>query len=323
MKISLVIPTLNAGPLLEEVLEAIDRQPGADVVERVAVDSGSDDGTPERLARHGFRTIGIDQSEFNHGATRDLAIEQCDGDIIVLLTQDATPADDEWLPRLAACYDDPLVGAAYCRQIPRPDCNPFIARRLREWTAGKTERSVQKLDAGQRLEDLEPMQRLQLCAYDNVAGSVRRSAWSKFKFGHRAFGEDVAFGKSLITHGHHIVFEPRSAVIHSHNRTPIEEGKRIYCDHQNLRELFDVHLMPTWESFEGAVAWGETDYAKIVDELELPEPEKHALHTWARDYAKWAALGMYLGGNSVELGATDGESGKFFRWIDGQLHDGI
>ena len=121
MKSSLVIPTLNAGPLLEEVLDAVDRQPGAAELERVAIDSGSTDGTVGCLERHGFRVAVIDKREFNHGATRDVAIERATGEVIVLLTQDATPADAQWLPRLLACYDDSQVGAAYCRQIPRPD----------------------------------------------------------------------------------------------------------------------------------------------------------------------------------------------------------
>ncbi|MCA8941972.1 MAG: glycosyltransferase [Planctomycetes bacterium] len=321
MKISLVIPTLDAGTLLEEVLAAIDRQPNVADVEKIAVDSGSTDGTVDRLVAHGFETISIDKSTFDHGLTRDLAIERCSGDIVVLLTQDATPTDTEWLPALVSCFDDDHVGAAYCRQIPRDDCNPFIARRLREWTAGKTERVVQRLASDQTLGSLQPLERLQLCAYDNVAGSVRRSIWEQFKFGKRPFGEDVAFGKKLIEHGYSIVFEPRSAVVHSHNRSPIEEGKRIYCDHQNLRDLFDVHLMPTWESFEGAVEWGQREYAKIVDELDLEPDERAALHRWARDYAKWASLGMYLGANSHQL--ADGEHGAFFRFLDRELHAGI
>jgi hypothetical protein len=41
VRASLVIPTLNAGPLLEEVLEAVDRQPGVLDLEKMAMDSGS------------------------------------------------------------------------------------------------------------------------------------------------------------------------------------------------------------------------------------------------------------------------------------------
>ena len=114
----------------------------------------------------------------------------------MLLTQDAVPADERWLPTLVEAYQNPRVGAAYCRQIPRDDCNPLIKKRILEWTAGRAEPVEQRLDGdpAAAFEALEPMQRLQACAYDNVAGSVRRATWEEIPFGYRRFGEDVAFG---------------------------------------------------------------------------------------------------------------------------------
>ncbi len=321
-EVSLFLPTLNAGPLLEEVLAAVDGQPGAERLERLAIDSGSEDGTRDVLARHGFDIEVIDRREFDHGATRDRGIAKATGDVVVLLTQDATPASVEWLPALVACYDDPRVGAAYCKQIPRPDCNPFIARRLREWNAGRDDRLVQECASAAEFEALEPMARLRTCAYDNVAGSVRRTAWAAVGgFGTRAFGEDVAFGKRLILAGHRIVFEPKSAVVHSHNRTPKDEGKRIYCDHQNLRALFDLHLLPTWGSYRDAVEWGRRTYAEIVDTLEVDDDERARLHEWARAYAHWGALGMYLGAASHET--MHGPHADRFAALDRRLHAGI
>jgi rhamnosyltransferase len=321
MQISLVIPTWNGMPELEDVLAAVDRQPGAGALERVAVDSGSRDGTRECLARHGFTVHAIAQREFNHGATRDFAIERTRGEVIVLLTQDAKPADERWLPALVEAFARPRVGAAYCRQIPRPDCNPFIARRLREWTAGRSEPVEQRLSEPGELERLAPLERLQRCAYDNVAGAVRRATWDKLRFGWRRFGEDIAFGKRVLLGGESICYEPQSAVVHSHNRTPRAEGKRIYCDHQNLRELFDILLLPTWRDCRNAIAHARKDHARIVDELGLPAAERAALHRWARGYARWATLGMYLGANSRRL--QRGALGFAFRWIDRWMHAGI
>ncbi|MHC4516047.1 MAG: glycosyltransferase family 2 protein [Planctomycetota bacterium] len=323
LRVSLVIPTLNAGPLLEEVLQAVARQPDAAQLERVAVDSGSTDDTVARLQAHGFTVHQIDKRDFNHGATRDLAIGKTQGDVILLLTQDATPLDENWLPTLLATYDDPAVGAAYCRQVPRDDCNPFIKQRILEWAAGRPERVVQRLDLDDPggFENLEPMQRLELCAYDNVAGSVRRSAWEQHKFGHRNFGEDVAFGKKLVFSGHSIVYEPKSAVIHSHNRSPKEEGKRIYCDHVNLSELFGLQVLPTWKHCRQAIRDSRKQFAAVVDGLDVPPTEKGALHQWARQYAKWSALGIYLGGNRERL--CKGVFGWCFHLLDKHLRRGI
>jgi rhamnosyltransferase len=323
MRVSLVMPTLNGGELLERVLQGIDSQPGAAELERVAIDSGSDDGTVERLERHGFAVHGIDRRDFNHGATRDLGISKTGGDVIVLLTQDAVPADEDWLPQLVAAYDDPATAAAYCRQIPREDCNPLIRQRILEWTAGKTERVVQRLegDPAEAFEALDPMARLQTCAYDNVAGSVRRSTWEEIPFGHRRFGEDVAFGKRVILSGRSIVYEPGSAVIHSHNRTPKAEGRRIFCDHENLRDLFDVHLLPTYEHYKNAITGGQQEFRRILAELDLPADERRGWEQWADQYAKWSALGMYLGGNAQRF--RRGIHGLWFGFVERHLRKGI
>ena len=49
MRISLVMPTWNAGPLLEEGIAAVRALEGVTFDELVAVNSGSTDGTLERL----------------------------------------------------------------------------------------------------------------------------------------------------------------------------------------------------------------------------------------------------------------------------------
>ena len=328
MRVSLVMPTLNAGALLEQVLDGIDRQPRSSELERLAIDSGSTDGTVDLLKKRGFAVHGIEKREFNHGTTRDMGIGKTSGDVIVLLTQDAVPADENWLPQLVAAYEEPSVAAAYCRQIPRDDCNPVIKHRILQWTAGQTERVVQQLtegadgiDPSQAFEKLDPMERLKVCAYDNVAGSVRRSAWEKIPFGYRRFGEDVAFGKKLILSGQSIVYEPRSAVVHSHNRTPKDEGKRIFCDHENLRDLFDVHLMPTYEHYRNGVKGGQREFRRIVDELDLPDDEAAHWRAWSNQYAKWSALGMYLGGNAQRL--RRGLHGLWFGFVERHLRKGI
>lgn len=321
MRASLVMPTWNGGPVLEQVLEAIDRQPGADEIERIAIDSGSKDGTVEVLEKHGFDVEHIAQSTFDHGLTRDRAIDKAGGEVVVLLTQDAIPADDEWLPALLSCYEDDEVGAAYCRQLPRDDCNPFIAHRLREWTAGKTERVVQRACTADEFAALEPLARLQRCAYDNVAGSVRRTAWAQHRFGRRPFGEDVAFGKNLILSGWNIVFEPRAQVVHSHNRSAHAEGKRIFCDHANLRDLFGVHLTPDYGAFRAQVHWARRAYRDTVADLGLEPDARAELERWARGYAGWATLGMFLGGNLTTL--RSGSTGPAFRQLEAWMRSKI
>ena len=302
MQASLVIPTWNAGPLLEEVLAAVDAQPGAEGLERVAIDSGSTDGTVAILQRHGFRVRTIPQREFNHGATRDLGIAATSGEVVLLLTQDATPADRNWLPALLGAYADPAVDAAWCRQIPRPDCNPLLRRRIEEWMGDRTTLAFQRLPAGKSFADLEPMARLRLSAFDNVASSVRRASWAKYRFGWRRFGEDITFGKRVVENGGCIAFVPEAAVIHSHKTTPKQEGKRVYCDHQNLFALFGLRVIPDLEHCRRAVRDGGAHFlAQVRAEPGLSPAARAELEQWAVGYAKWTAWGQYLGANSERL----------------------
>ena len=74
MRTSLVMPTWNAGPLLDEVLESVLAIRGTCFAELCAVDSGSTDGTQERLRDAGFQVEVIPQREFDHGSTRDRGI---------------------------------------------------------------------------------------------------------------------------------------------------------------------------------------------------------------------------------------------------------
>ena len=149
----------------------------------------------------------------------------------------------------------------------------------------------------------------------------RRTTWQTLRFGHRRFGEDVAFGKKVILSGQSIVYEPRSAVVHSHNRSPKEEGKRIFCDHDNLRKLFGIRVLPTYQDCRNAVRSGQAEFAKIVEDLDLAEDERDRLRNWADQYAKWSVWGIYLGGNADRL--RRGWKGMFFPLIESYLRKGI
>ena len=318
MRASLVIPTWNAGPLLAEVLAAIDAQPGAQELEKVAVDSGSTDGTQALLQRHGFRVIGVPQREFNHGSTRDLGIAATTGEVVLLLVQDATPCPG-WLPALLAAYQDPVVDGAWCRQVPRPDCNPLLRRRIEEWMGDRATLSLQRLPAGRQLQDLEPMQRLRLSAFDNVASSVRRTSWERHRFGWRRFGEDVTYGKRVVENGGCIAFVPDAAVVHSHVTTPKQEGKRVYCDHQNLHALFELRVIPDLAHCKRAVRDGTAHFLKQVrEEPGLTAEARAELERWARGYARWTAWGQYLGANSARLQGR--WYGQLFKLVDRWMH---
>src|SRR5215467_9389188 len=127
--ISIVIPTLNGAETLPAVLDAIARQRIDVPVETLAVDSGSTDNTIALLQRHRVDVVTIPARTFDHGLTRNLALDRASGHLVVLLVQDAVPVSDDWLATLTAPFraDEHLAGT-FARQEPRPDADAITRR---------------------------------------------------------------------------------------------------------------------------------------------------------------------------------------------------
>src|SRR6185369_10515294 len=107
--VSVVIPTLNGGPLFEQVLQQLTRQVCPVPIEILVVDSGSTDGTIEAAKKAGARVENVPRQDFDHGLTRNKGIEMTSGDVVVLLTQDALPADEHLIANLLKVFNRPEV----------------------------------------------------------------------------------------------------------------------------------------------------------------------------------------------------------------------
>ncbi len=298
MKVSIVIPTYNGESTLPSLLKALEAQTLVPS-ELIAVDSSSDDRTPGILEEAGFKVFSIRKRDFNHGSTRDMGISMTNCDVVVLLVQDAIPAGKDYLSNLVSPFEeDPLIAGVYGRQIPRPGCNPIIEERLRNWNASRSRPMMQEVHSLEEFNAMHPLEKLKLCAFDNVASAVKKSVWEEFKFGYRAFGEDVAWAKRVLLQGYKIFFQASAKVIHSHNRSPFQEFKRLYCDHQNLNELFQVTLVPTILHAMEASEHQRKLYKAIIKAKGFSMREASFWNRWAEKYALLEALGIWLGARS-------------------------
>lgn len=313
VSIALVMPTLNAGPLLDEVLSAITGLRSVVFDELLAVDSGSRDGTVERLQQAGFQVKSIPAREFDHGATRDLGIASAKAEFVALLVQDATIQGRDWLEKMLEPLADPRVAGVWCRQIPRPGCQPVLARRILGWPGWGGGVTIKCLSTGQSFADLAPFDRLMHSAFDNVASVVRRSVWERFPLGPRRFGEDVFFGKRVIEAGLALAHHGGTSVMHSHSRSAWAEGRRTFCDHRNLRDLFGLVGIPSISALRGALRTATPEHLSYVRSLGLPPAEEAEALRWTADYVRWQCWGQYLG---AKAGAN---VGGVFGWALKQL----
>jgi rhamnosyltransferase len=218
--ISVLIPVKDGGSDLVRCLQAIMAQKVEDEVEVVVVDSGSSDGSADRARELGAKVHEIPASEFVHGATRNLAATLSRGDVLVFTTQDAVPADDQWLARLVRALDGDGVAGAYGRQLPHEDATPPEQFFL-DFMYGASPR-VQRLGG---IEELSFEQTL----FSNVNSAIPRGVWEVNPFRDDVtMSEDQEWSRRMLLDGHMIVYEPEAAVRHSHAYTLRGAFRRFY-----------------------------------------------------------------------------------------------
>lgn len=242
--ISIVIPTKNAGAIFSDVMAALDRQQFAGEMEILIIDSGSSDQTLDLAKQYRCTVHKIDPAQFDHGATRDQAIALARAPIVILMTQDAVPADEHLVRSLHACFNDDHVAGAYARQIPRKQADVLTSRNVNNHLTGRAGLVVQHVAAPDALARLAPLERYVACNFDNVCSAVRRSVWENTRFGRCDFGEDLLWAKRVLEAGWKILYQPAAAVIHSHDRSLRYEYQRTYMCHRKLFELFEVATIP-------------------------------------------------------------------------------
>ena len=228
------MPVRNGGARWREAADAL-HAAVANPATVVVVDSGSSDGSERVALEKGFELEIIDPRSFNHGRTRQVAVERyCRGmEFAVLLTHDAVIEGAESLAALLAAFADPAVGAAYGRQLPHRGAGAFEAHMaLFNYGAQSETRSL--ADAG-RLG-------IKAAYISNSFGAYRLSALRACGGfpSHLILGEDTFVAVRMLLSEWKVRYCADARVRHSHAYSVIQEAQR-YFDfgvlHSQLPEL--------------------------------------------------------------------------------------
>ncbi|HEX5009064.1 MAG TPA: glycosyltransferase [Planctomycetota bacterium] len=314
-RVALVIPTLNGGELFGRVLEMWRAQTGVGALDICCPDSGSRDGTLDRIRAAGARSMSIPPRSFNHGETRNRAVSTVTAEFVILSVQDALPLSTDLARELVApLLGDPELSATYGRQVPRAGCHPVLAERIGAW-AGGTQAVVQEL-GGRRWDDLAPAERLALVRYDHVVACMRRRAWERLRFEAANFGEDVRWAARIVRGGGRIAFVPGAVVEHSHDRSAWDEARRIYCDHRNLRRLLGLVTVPRRGLIRDNVTAARAHYRGLVEaRSDVDAATRERWLAWGDRLALYENWAQYLGANAAHR--------WWFAPVDGWLRRGI
>lgn len=220
MKISVIIPTLNAEKYIAKLVLSLKKQTLA-YAELIIIDSSSRDNTADIARNLGCSITIVEKNSFDHGGTRNLGAGLSSGDVLVFMTQDAVPADNKCLERLVEPLKKTEIAASFGRQVAMEDAFPAekFARLF-----NYPETAVVK-----GKEDL-PRLGIKTFFFSNVCSAVRRREFEMVgRFPDRIImNEDMVLAARLILNGYKVAYVPEAAVLHSHNYSIFQQFRRYF-----------------------------------------------------------------------------------------------
>lgn len=243
MKIDVIIPTYKPGKEFEKLIGRLQKQEYP--IHKIIIINTRTDIFPEELDRSNYEIeiTHIEPDQFDHGGTRNMGAGMSDADIVVYMTQDAIPVDEKLIGAFAKIFEEnPDIGIAYGRQLPREECN-IIERYTRRFNY--PEKSLIKTK-----EDLPKLGIKTFFCSDVCAAYRRNYLLSAGGFENPTiFNEDMIFAGKRIYAGDKVAYVAEAKVIHSHN----------YTGRQQFHRNFDLAVSQAQhpEVFEGVPSEGE------------------------------------------------------------------
>ncbi len=297
MDVTIVIPTKNAGKILDDCLKNVFNQKTQYEYEVICVDSGSSDNTLDIIKKYPAKLYQIPASEFGHGKTRNYGASKGTGEYIVFITQDAVPASDEWLENFinAMKLDKDIVGG-FGIHYPYPDCNIIDKRDLKLHFEGfGLDNTIFHLDDRERYEKDEVYRRY-LSFFSDNNSCLKREIWEKYPYEDVEFAEDQKWARKMIELGYKKVYCPYAPVYHSHNYDVhsylgryFDESKGLYVIHQTIGVKHWFYILPAMIKHNKI----DSDYFKTLN-MSKEEEKKAKRYSFQRNYARY--LGAYFGG---------------------------
>ena len=245
MNCGLIIPTLNAGGQFKKLLSQLAAQTLP--TKKLIVDSESADGTADLAKSFGLEVLTIPRRSFNHGATRQFALEKIlPLDVVIFLTQDILLHDDESLAKLVKIFsEDSTVGLSYGRQLPHEGATNEAAI-LRAFNY-PPESQLRSFDDRKKFGIKTAFASNSFAAY-RVAALQRVGGFpSKVPL-----CEDMYVAAKMLLDGWKIFYAAEAQVYHSHNYTAAQEFRRYV-------QIGKFHAQESWirETFGSAEGAGK------------------------------------------------------------------
>ena len=221
MKISIIIPTLNAESYIQRLIEKLEYQ-SIKPSEILIIDSSSEDKTEEICKLYDIvKFIKINKDEFDHGGTRNKAAAEAKGDILVFMTQDAEPEDERYIENLIKKIGKDDIVASYGRQIAREEAT-ILEKFAREF-------NYPDFDLLKSSSDIKKLGIKTFFMTNVCSAFITDEFWKINGFpSNTILNEDMIISSKIILGGKKVHYSSKARVIHSHNYKYIQQFKRNF-----------------------------------------------------------------------------------------------
>lgn len=218
--VDVIIPVNYPDEKFQKILDRLAKQTYP--VRRIIVVNTDEEGFPKDLQEPDTMEVyHITPEEFDHGATRDMAARKSDAQFLLFMTQDAVPADTHLVEHLVQAFEDPLVAAAYARQL-AVKTDSAIERYTRNFNYPAKSRVKTQADI--------PTLGIKTYFCSNSCAMYRHSIYDELGgfLPDSIFNEDMIFASTAINAGYSIAYVAEARVIHSHNYTGLQQFRRNF-----------------------------------------------------------------------------------------------
>jgi len=209
--VSVVIRVRNAAEQLNQCLQSLKRQimPAETRLEIIVVDNESVDSSDIVARCNGAMVLAISMEQFSWGRALNHGIAATEGEVVLLLSADAYPADKKWICEMLRPFSDPDVAVVYGRQIPYSNAPVDELVRLQK-RFGTDRKRFDKNSCG-----IYPTGKGMVVS--NACAAIRRSVWQQMPYDEKIeAGEEGPWSYNIIQRGYTIVYQPSARVYHSH-----------------------------------------------------------------------------------------------------------
>lgn len=253
---SVVIPVYQGGDLLQEVVKRVQSQAGVEPFEIILIDSSSTDGSISKLCTSAnLSVIQIAKRDFQHGRTRNLGIAISKSPYVAFLTQDAVPADVNWLsnlikPLILNEEVDAVFGCHQAHAWHPAHLNENLASHFKSFCS---DTPYTKFNDLRNYYGACPSYRQLLHFYSDNNACLRKEAWSHFPYHDVPYGEDQLWADWIIQIGRSKAYADDAVVFHSHNYTALEEYERSATESFYFMKYFGYWLAESRLEIETSV----------------------------------------------------------------------